>query len=78
MTIKTGKYRGFHIIKERDKQERTIIHTVFWKYIPVARFDSGSVNERKLAAIDLVEPKLSGFEIEPHFMMQNILLKQQF
>lgn len=58
MTMKTGKYRGFHIIKERDKQERTIIHTVFWKYIPVARFDSGSVNERKLAAIDLVEKGL--------------------
>jgi hypothetical protein len=23
-------------------------------------------------------PKLSDFEAEPHFMMQNILLKQQF
>ncbi len=34
------------------------IHTVFRKYIPVARFDSGSVNERKLAAIDLVEKGL--------------------
>ena len=52
--MKTGKYKGFHIIKERDKRGRTV-HIVFLKYIPVARFDSGSVNERKLAAIDLVE-----------------------
>jgi len=57
MTMKTGKYRGFHIIKERDKRGRTV-HTVFRKYIPVVRFDSGSVNERKLAAIDLVEKGL--------------------
>ncbi len=54
MTMKTGKYRGFHIIKERDKRGK-IVHTVFLQYVPVARFDSGSVNERKLAAIDLVE-----------------------
>jgi len=54
MTMKTGKYRGFHIIKERDKRGR-IVHIVFMQYIPVARFDSGSVNERKLASIDLVE-----------------------
>ncbi|MBW1854445.1 MAG: helix-turn-helix domain-containing protein [Deltaproteobacteria bacterium] len=54
MAMKTGKYRGFHIIKERDKRGR-IVHIVFLQYIPVARFDSGSVNERKLAAIDLVE-----------------------
>ncbi|MCD4815436.1 MAG: hypothetical protein K8R06_03425 [Methanosarcinales archaeon] len=54
MAMKTGKYKGFHIIKERDKRGKTV-HIVFLKYIPVVRFDSGSVNERKLAAIDLVE-----------------------
>jgi len=26
----------------------------------------------------IVLPKLSDFEAEPHFMMQNILLKEQF
>ena len=31
--------------------------------------------DRKLI---FVLPKLSGFEAEPHFMIQNILLKQQF
>ena len=54
MTMKTGKYKGFHIITERDKQEK-IVHIVFLKYIPVVRFDSSNVNERKLAAIDLIE-----------------------
>ena len=26
----------------------------------------------------ILKPKLSDFEAEPHFLMQNILLKQQF
>jgi hypothetical protein len=57
MQMKTGKFKGFHIVKETDK--RSIIrHTVFLKYIPVARFNADNANERKLAAIDLVEREL--------------------
>ena len=55
--MKTGKYRGFHIVRETAKTGRTA-HTVFQQYIPVARFDTDSINERKLAAIDLDEKGL--------------------
>lgn len=57
MQMKTGKFKGFHIIKETDRRSITR-HTVFLKYIPVVRFNVGNTNERKLAAIDLVERQL--------------------
>jgi hypothetical protein len=57
MQMKTGKFKGFHIIKETDKRSITR-HTVFLKYIAVARFNADNANERKLAAIDLVERQL--------------------
>ena len=53
MTMMTGKYKGFHIIREQNNYGKNI-HTVFLKYIPVVRFNTDNVNERKLAAIDLV------------------------
>lgn len=57
MQMKTGKFKDFHIIKETDKRAITR-HTVFLKYIPVVRFNVDNANERKLAAIDLVEREL--------------------
>lgn len=57
MQMRTGKYKGFHIIQETDKRNITR-HTVFLKYIPVVRFNVDNTNERKLAAIDLAERHL--------------------
>lgn len=57
MQMKTGKFKGFHIIKETNKRG-IARHTVFLKYIPVARFNADNANERKLAAIDLAEREL--------------------
>ncbi len=54
MKMKTGKFKCFHIIRDKDKKGK-IIHIVFFKYIPIVRFNPENVNERKLAAIDLVE-----------------------
>lgn len=57
MDMITGKYKGFHIITEKDEQGNPI-HIVCRKYIPVVRFNATSINERKLAVIDLVEKGL--------------------
>ena len=57
MQMKTGKFKGFHIVIGTDKRGITR-HTVFLKYVPVVRFNADSANERKLAAIDLVEREL--------------------
>lgn len=57
MKMKTGKFKGFLIVCERDERGQTV-HIVFLKYIPVVRFNPDNVNERKLAAIDLVERAL--------------------
>ena len=57
MQPKTGKFKGFHIIAETDKRGVTR-HIVYLNYIPVARFSVDNANERKLAAIDLVERQL--------------------
>ena len=48
----------FLIFREQDRRRNTI-KTVFLNYIPVARFDIDKVNERKLAAIELVECRLA-------------------
>jgi len=48
----------FLIFREQDRRKNTI-KTVFLNYIPVARFDIDKVNERKLAAIELVERRLA-------------------
>lgn len=47
----------FLILPEQNKRGQ-VIKTVFLNYIPVARFNEDNVNERKLAAIELVERKL--------------------
>ena len=57
MKMITGKYKGFHIIQERNNRDQNI-HTVFLSYIPVVRFNPDNVSERKLAAVDLVEKGL--------------------
>jgi len=57
MVIKTEKIDHFLIIKERNKRHR-IIKTVFLNYIPVVHFCVDEINERKLAAIELVERQL--------------------
>jgi transposase len=57
MEMISGKYSGFHIIIEKDNRGRSI-HIVYREYIPVVRFNAASINERKLAAIDLVEKGL--------------------
>ena len=57
MVIRTEKIDSFLIVNERDKRKR-IIKTVFLNYVPVVRFCIDETNERKLAAIDLVERRL--------------------
>ncbi len=55
--LKTGKYCGFHIIKNPYTNGRTV-HVVFLKYVPVVQFNPDTIQERRLAAIDLVEKSL--------------------
>jgi len=57
MAIKTEKINKFLIIKERNHHYK-ITKTVFLEYIPVVRFLMEDRNERKLAAIGLVEREL--------------------
>ncbi len=54
VTMKSGRIGRFRVFEERDRHQR-IIKTVFLDYIPVARFYQDDINERKLAAIELVE-----------------------
>jgi len=54
MAMKTGKYKGLHIFRETDRRG-IARHIVFFKHVPVARFNVENVNECKLAAIDLVD-----------------------
>ena len=52
--MKSKRIAGLRIFKERDRWEKIIIF-VYVDYIPVARFNQDDINERKLAAIELVE-----------------------
>jgi len=47
----------FLVFPEQNRRGQ-VIKTVFFEYIPVARFNEDNSNERKLAAIELVERKL--------------------
>ena len=55
--IRSEKISKFFIYYERDIRGR-LIKTVFLNYVSIAQFYSDNVNERKLAAIELVERKL--------------------
>ena len=56
MEIKSKKIGGLLIIPDRNIHNRDhIIFAVFFDHVPVVRFDINSANERKLAAIELVE-----------------------
>ena len=57
MEMRSEKIGKFFIFHERDKHRR-FIKTVFLNYVSVARFYYDNLNERKLAAIELVERKL--------------------
>ncbi len=52
--MKSGRIGRFRVFEEHDSHQR-LIKTVFLDYIPVARFYQDDINERKLAAIGLVE-----------------------
>ena len=54
------------------------IDVVPWKH-QLTKFDKAlSTGAASSEFIFSIEPKLSGFDVEPHFMMQNILLKHRF
>ena len=57
MEMRSEKISKFFIYYERDIRGR-LIKTVFLNYVSIARFYFDNVNERKLAAIELVERKL--------------------
>jgi predicted transcriptional regulator with HTH domain/transposase len=54
ITMKSERIGRFRIFAEQDRHER-VVKTVYLDYIPVARFYQDDINERKLAAIELVE-----------------------
>jgi len=54
IVMESRKIGRLRIFKERDGQGRIII-SVYFDYIPVARFDQDDINERKIAVIELVE-----------------------
>jgi transposase len=62
MGMKSEKIGAFFIFHERNKRGQ-LIKTVFLNYVSVARFCPDNVNERKLAAIELVERKLCNQKI---------------
>jgi transposase len=55
--MKTGKYEGFLILKEKKKNGGEIhkVHSVFHNYFPAVQFNSCDPIERRIAAVDLVE-----------------------
>jgi len=54
MILKSERVGKLIIFQEHDLKG-DLIKTVFYKYVPVARFKTDDVNERKIAAIELVE-----------------------
>jgi len=54
MAIKSERVGNVVIFLEHD-MKGNLIKTVFFNYAPVARFNTDDVNERKVAAIELVE-----------------------
>ena len=52
--MKTEKIGRFIIIQQTDYRGR-VVKTIFLNYIPVAHFSINEANERKIAAIGLVE-----------------------
>ncbi|RKX58838.1 MAG: hypothetical protein DRP37_07440, partial [Thermodesulfobacteriota bacterium] len=54
MAIKSERVGKLVIFQEND-MKGDLIKTVFFNYAPVARFNTDDVNERKVAAIELVE-----------------------
>ena len=50
------------IIKQKDRNNQLIV-SVFYDYIPVARFNHDKSDERKLAAVELVERQISNITI---------------
>lgn len=80
VVMKSKRIAGLRIFTERERDEK-IIKTVYFDYIPVARFDQDDINERKLAAIELVERghctqsiagKICGFHRNSVFKMLRI------
>jgi hypothetical protein len=57
MEMHTGKFKGLLIVREKDG-DGIVHHIVCCQYIPVARFNPLAINERKLAAINLIEKKI--------------------
>ena len=54
MVLKSERFGKLVVFQERDLKGN-LIKTVFFNYAPVARFNTEDVNERKVAAIELVE-----------------------
>jgi hypothetical protein len=54
MIVKSERVGKLVIFQEHDIKGN-LINTVFFNYAPVARFNINDVNERKVAAIELVE-----------------------
>ena len=54
VVMRSERIGGLRIFIERDNRGR-VIKSVYLDYIAVARFNQDDVNERKLAAIELVE-----------------------
>ncbi len=54
MIVKTEKISGLSVWTERDSKEKITV-TVYHEYRPVVSFDPGKINDRRLAAVQLVE-----------------------
>jgi hypothetical protein len=54
IVTKSKRVGQFRIFTEPDERGRVII-TVYLDFVPVVRFDRDNINERKLAAVELVE-----------------------
>src|SRR4030067_945325 len=54
MIIKTEKIKGLSVWTDQDSRGR-VSKTVYFNYRPVVSFDTDKINERRLAAVQLVE-----------------------
>jgi len=62
MELKTGKYKEFIILKQKDECGNNI-HVVYYKYSRICQFNPQMNSERRLAAIDLVELKYCSIKV---------------
>ncbi|MBN2010708.1 hypothetical protein JW960_15285 [candidate division KSB1 bacterium] len=55
MERSTEKITDDILVRKACNRDGVFINTVFFKYIPVAKFNAHSLAERRIAAVELVE-----------------------